>query len=698
MKRSCSRFIFCLFLFSGVIHPAISHSETFNETALTFNQNSTYKYFFTADGQMLMIDKGQDGSGLGYFDSPTTGLVTVGDFAGGGNDAWVSAVSDDFSTAVGSGVDATHYEGFVWTSGTGLVGTGVQAGYNHSQAVDVSSDGSVVAGHSLMNYFVRGWGTEAFIWESGVLTPLGFIAGGDYSETRAISDDGSVVVGIGNDGVGQSQAFRWTQATGMVGLGKLPGTSYTDPYGLSHNGKVIVGYNEYVGMGGEGFYWTQETGLVGVGFLAGSTLSAATAASDDAVNIFGYSFGAPGGGAAFRYRTNTGAVAISDILTDAGVDVSAYYIDNVTDTNRSGTLISGDATVLAGGNIYYWANLDTGGFITDSDLAASISSVELPIQATQKTVSQISQSLYAARLNSTWGHQYIRGLQKIDYSSPASISPAAGPVESPSRISGYVVGNLLYGQGNDLSNWGVNGTAGLKVALDDEWVVGLGINGAESKSKEGLDSVTELVSKGGSVLASYVGKSGLRFYTSLFYAGLTADVDRGYLNGADVDFSRGSTDGYAFGGAARLGWAFELDSDTNVTPYVELQAAKIHLNGYSETGGAFPLTFSDQTSITTIQKIGGEVEHQYSDDLKLNTQIAFVHTPDSRNSTSYATLDTFTFSLPEGDVGDQSWVEGSVGFEYDVTQDFGIAAELNGRTGNNVFPEVGVSVGMSYRF
>lgn len=253
MKRSCSRFIFCLFLFSGVIHPAISHSETFNETALTFNQNSTYKYFFTADGQMLMIDKGQDGSGLGYFDSPTTGLVTVGDFAGGGNDAWVSAVSDDFSTAVGSGVDATHYEGFVWTSGTGLVGTGVQAGYNHSQAVDVSSDGSVVAGHSLMNYFVRGWGTEAFIWESGVLTPLGFIAGGDYSETRAISDDGSVVVGIGNDGVGQSQAFRWTQATGMVGLGKLPGTSYTDPYGLSHNGKVIVGYNEYVGMGGEGF-------------------------------------------------------------------------------------------------------------------------------------------------------------------------------------------------------------------------------------------------------------------------------------------------------------------------------------------------------------------------------------------------------------------------------------------------------------
>ena len=39
-----------------------------------------------------------------------------------------------------------------------------------------------------------------------------------YAFPKGISADGSVVVGQSRD-----QAFRWTQATGMVGLGDLPG-------------------------------------------------------------------------------------------------------------------------------------------------------------------------------------------------------------------------------------------------------------------------------------------------------------------------------------------------------------------------------------------------------------------------------------------------------------------------------------------
>jgi probable HAF family extracellular repeat protein len=60
---------------------------------------------------------------------------------------------------------------------------------------------------------------------------LGFLPGDTYTYSAAsgVSADGSVVVGRG-----ESQAFRWTQAGGMVGLGVLPVGSF--PYCLSDKG------------------------------------------------------------------------------------------------------------------------------------------------------------------------------------------------------------------------------------------------------------------------------------------------------------------------------------------------------------------------------------------------------------------------------------------------------------------------------
>src|SRR5437660_10580757 len=71
---------------------------------------------------------------------------------------------------------------------------------------------------------------------------LGDLPGGSgFSDARAVSPDGSVVVGGSNSSSGY-EAFRWTQTGGMIGLGDLPGPPfYSYAFGVSAYGSVVVG-------------------------------------------------------------------------------------------------------------------------------------------------------------------------------------------------------------------------------------------------------------------------------------------------------------------------------------------------------------------------------------------------------------------------------------------------------------------------
>src|SRR5262245_39101254 len=54
---------------------------------------------------------------------------------------------------------------------------------------------------------------------AATLQSLGDLPGGSFdSRANAVSADGSVVVGFGDNAAGYQDAFRWTAAAGMVGL------------------------------------------------------------------------------------------------------------------------------------------------------------------------------------------------------------------------------------------------------------------------------------------------------------------------------------------------------------------------------------------------------------------------------------------------------------------------------------------------
>src|SRR5262249_31243411 len=145
-----------------------------------------------------------------------------------------------------------------------------------SFAEGVSGDGSVIVGRSQTGTsFVVG---QAFRWTQATgLLGLGFARPGQsYSEAKAVSRDGGTIVGGGQDlGSGIEEAFLWTSATGMQPLPSPPGyMGSTIALGVNFNGSIAVG------NGQSAVIW--RNGLPeALGAPAGWATSSANAVSDD---------------------------------------------------------------------------------------------------------------------------------------------------------------------------------------------------------------------------------------------------------------------------------------------------------------------------------------------------------------------------------------------------------------------------------
>ena len=275
--------------------------------------------------------------------------------------SFAHGVSADGSVVVGESSSVNSpTEAFRWTQGTGMVGLGFLPGGGPSanlnagsNALGISADGSVVVGYSNIPNVNGGYGGyEAFRWTQATgMVGLGDLPGGIFdSKATGVSADGSVVVGNGTGFYGT--AFRWTQATGMVGLGYLPGGGYyaaSYASGVSANGSVVVGVStsangtEALGWQ-EAFRWTQGTGIVGLGDLPGGSFwSNAQNVSADGSVVVGQSFGAYGY-EAFRWTQGTGMVGLGSLP-------GGLFVSGATGVSADGSVIVG---VSVGGEVFVW--------------------------------------------------------------------------------------------------------------------------------------------------------------------------------------------------------------------------------------------------------------------------------------------------------------------------------------------------------
>ncbi|MHB1037756.1 MAG: choice-of-anchor D domain-containing protein [Pirellulales bacterium] len=228
-----------------------------------------------------------------------------------------------------------------------------------------------------------------FLW-------LGDLPGGKTaSYANAISPDGLTVVGQSESASGM-EGFRWTLATGMVGIGKpadIAGQVDTKVLDVSADGSVVVGSIGPLNSQSpseRAFRWSAETGFVRIGDLPnGSPRSTATGISDDGSVVVGYNGYAEGlspPSQGFRWTAGEGTARLSSstetrrgyargISADGGVIVGAkptgqsIQLTPVRWTDATGMVdlgtwsgtnlcveasaVSADGSVIVGGDAFY---------------------------------------------------------------------------------------------------------------------------------------------------------------------------------------------------------------------------------------------------------------------------------------------------------------------------------------------------------
>ena len=114
-----------------------------------------------------------------------------------------------------------------------------------TRAHAISADGSVIVGGAGFCSFMPD--ASAFRWKTdGDITYLEHLPGGVQASATDVSADGSVVVGYDSDrylsASGWMEAFCWTEDGGIIGLGDLPGgASWSEARAVSADGSVVVG-------------------------------------------------------------------------------------------------------------------------------------------------------------------------------------------------------------------------------------------------------------------------------------------------------------------------------------------------------------------------------------------------------------------------------------------------------------------------
>jgi probable HAF family extracellular repeat protein len=255
-------------------------------------------------------------------------------------------------------------EALLWTSDFGGHEIGdLPGGPNPARAAAraVSRDGQIVAGQGESDN-----GAEPFRYQvsDGTWLGLGDLPGGAFGGSAyGISADGATIVGSSITAVG-TQAFRWTQGGGMVSMGSLPVApgvdAFAEAYGASANGGVIVGATRSMQTGAAGreaFRWTQAGGMVGLGDLPdGNVLSYAYATTWDGSVVVGTGgvagpcgpFGCTTTAHAFIWDAQHGMRDLNDLLPAMGLNTLGWVLSTATGISANGRVIVGTGTNPAG--------------------------------------------------------------------------------------------------------------------------------------------------------------------------------------------------------------------------------------------------------------------------------------------------------------------------------------------------------------
>ena len=193
----------------------------------------------------------------------------------------IHAMTPDGAAVVGRIIAGSAPHGYRWRDGVlEQLGALPASDYFYSEAWDVSLDGRRVVGWSYVS------GPRLPVqWLDGVVEGLPLPSDQAHGEARLIADDGSRVVGIGNNATG-TRLLVWENGS-VRDAGDPPGGAVrVDPRAMTPDGSVVVGQADFAN-GARAFLWDGEA-FASLGELPGGDLgSIAIGVSDGADVVIG---------------------------------------------------------------------------------------------------------------------------------------------------------------------------------------------------------------------------------------------------------------------------------------------------------------------------------------------------------------------------------------------------------------------------
>ncbi len=625
-----------------------------------------------------------------------------------------------------SGTYTRPYAALAWENGVLSVLPDLGTDPRSSQALGVSGDGNVIVGTSYAGTLMTGGGYHAARWVKGDSGwSVQDINGGGLYSTRAVDADatGATVVGYGasetfhyvgstlvHDGGYLEEAFRWTAAGGMAGLGVLaednhyfdsnPSKPQSRATGVSADGNVVVGWS--AGPDAEGnngsvkqaFRWTQEGGMAGLGALAGGSFSEAYDVNADGTVVVGTSdrpyfvngvqmnFNQV---TAFRWTAEGGMQSIADWLTENGVNVGSNTFKDAKAVDASGNVVAGvgqinghtqqfiaRVTGAAGGGSG-GGNSNTGGSGTGGSGGAggSGNTGGGNVGGGSGVIGMLD--FY----NSLYDTAMLLG-------TGASITQMTlfGAHHRPLMDMGLPAGGCAWAT----ADYGRHHDSDVRQHLEEVGVCGdfgptrLGIGVGNSGVRQNLAFGGDGDYRGQHLLAEADYRIGTSLIASLtgLYGRWDVEMDRHYLNGANIDRSRGETDARVWALRARLDWLDLVKwQQSSLSPYVAYTHTRNEMDGYRERGGAFPVQYEDSTHAARELRLGASFKTALSADADLRLTGEAVHRFDDHGGAVQGQIiGVSSFRLPGAEVR-QDWVRAGAEVDYRVRAGSVLSASLN---------------------
>lgn len=146
-----------------------------------------------------------------------------------------------------------------------------------------------------------------------------------------------------------------------------------------------------------------------------------------------------------------------------------------------------------------------------------------------------------------------------------------------------------------------------------------------------------------------------------YYGDWDANVKRGYLNAGLLDSSRGDTGMTSAALRLRADWK---DAYTHgkwsITPRIAYTGIDTHGDGYTETGGGFPVTFDAQDNFEHEIRLGADIDYKFTEKTELRTIIEIAKRFEDESALSGTIIGVGGFTFPTTDLKD-TW--GRLGFE-----------------------------------